>query len=102
MTDVISANLQTGEITPRPFTPEELAANEQHLAALEVARPERERQAHNAPIQAQIAALDAKRLRPSAEMTLAIINGEAPNPADVARLNELTAEIAALRAGLLP
>lgn len=41
-----------------PCTPEEIAEFEAEAAVLEAARPERERQAHNAPILAEIADLD--------------------------------------------
>jgi aryl-alcohol dehydrogenase-like predicted oxidoreductase len=84
-----------------PFTPEEEAEADAREASFEAARPERERHHHNAPILAAIAELDAKRLRPSAEMALAFANGVAPDPADIARLNALTAEIGVLRAGLM-
>jgi hypothetical protein len=84
-----------------PCTPEEIAEIEAREAAWAAGQAERDREAHNAPILAEIAALDAKRLRPSSEMALAFANGVAPDPADVARLNALTAEIATLRAGLM-
>ncbi len=92
-----------------PLTPAEIAALDTkdadpaaHAFAPDPDCPGLERHRHNAPILAAIAELDSKRLRPSAEMALAFANGVGPDPADVARLNALTAEIAALRAGLMP
>jgi hypothetical protein len=85
-----------------PCTAEEIAEIEARDAAWAAGQAERDRETHNAPILARIADLDARRLRPSAEMALAFANGVAPDPADVARLNALTAEIATLRAGLMP
>jgi hypothetical protein len=94
MTDVVGVNLQTGETISRPLTPEELAANEQHLAALEAARPERERQAHNAVILAAIAKIEAERQpRAIREATLG-------QDGSVARLQAINSEIATLRSQL--
>jgi len=93
--DVVETNLATRETVFRAFTPEEVVARDEHLAALEAARPERERQAHNAPILAAIAKIEAERQpRAIREATLG-------QDGSVARLQAINAEITTLRSQLL-
>jgi hypothetical protein len=49
-------------------------------------------------IDKRLAALDAKSIRPGRAVSLAAAKGEAPDPADVVKLDAYEAEIAALRA----
>jgi hypothetical protein len=66
------------------------------------APPAVSKDAINAPILAEIAGLDSKRVRPTAEIAEAVGTGTAPAQASVARLVELNNRIAALRAQLVP
>lgn len=53
--------------------------------------------AHNANIQGQLDALDAKRVRPNAEIALALAQGQSAPAAAVARLTDLNEQAATLR-----
>lgn len=83
-----------------PLTAEEIAELEARDAAWAAGQAERDRKASAATILSQIAALDAKRVRPAAEVSLALAQQTAPAQADLDRLAELTATIAALRSQL--
>jgi hypothetical protein len=58
--------------------------------------------AHNAPIYSQLAAIDTKRIRPTAAVLEALAAQVAPDQVDLDRLTTLNAEADALRAQLLP
>ncbi|OAN50154.1 hypothetical protein A6A04_01720 [Paramagnetospirillum marisnigri] len=85
-----------------PLTSAEIVELEAREAQWAAGQAERDRAAHNSPILAEIAALDARRVRPAAEVALALASGNPPAPADLDRLASLTAAIAALRGELQP
>ncbi|OAN53904.1 hypothetical protein A6A04_13510 [Paramagnetospirillum marisnigri] len=85
---------------PVELTAAEIAEMEAREAAWAAGQAERDRLAHNAPILAEIAALDARRVRPAAEVALALASGNPPAEADLDRLASLTAAITGLRGQL--
>ena len=83
-----------------PYTPEEEAARDAEEAAEAALSADRETSAHNAPILAHIEALDAKLVRPVAEVAEALATGAQPNPVSVANIVMYNADKANLRAQL--
>lgn len=83
-----------------PLTQEEIAELEARDAAWAAGQAERDRQANNTTILQQIEALDAKLVRPVAEVAEALATGATPDPVAVAKIVAYNAEKATLRAQL--
>ncbi len=96
---------QTGETIHVPFTSEEEAQRDAEEAAWMAGKVERDKAAFNAPIQAQIAILEAKMLRPMRDLRRADAIGDVPADTVLAaktKIKNIDDQIIALRAQLQP
>jgi hypothetical protein len=94
----IIADLATGETVAADLSDLERA----DLQARRDAAPSTQKAQANALVVEQLSAIDAKSVRPLRAVLAAQSAGQAPAPADLARLDDLKAQADALRAALIP
>lgn len=90
-----------GELVVEPLSEADIAQRAADEAAWQAGAEQRARDAHNAPIFAQLAALDTAAVRPLRSIQTAIANNQTPSQADKDRLTEIETEAATLRAQLM-